>query len=128
MRWSAWSARAARAARVIVEDDHHRRIAIRIHTANGLTGRGTVVPQPGGNSATIWFFSPDNAEVLVKVLDNCGFSGSPAYWVFFAATTNVDFTLRVTDTHTGLTKEYKNLLGQAAPSVQDTATFRTCGR
>ena len=69
--------------------------------ANGLTGRGTVVPQAGGNSAIIWFFSPDNAEILVKVLDACGFTASPAYWVFFAATTNVDFTLRVTDTHTG---------------------------
>ena len=70
---------------------------------------------------------PD-AEVLVKVLDACSFTASPAYWVFFAATTNVDFTLHVTDTHTGLTKEYKNLLGQAALPVQDTQTFKTCGQ
>ncbi|HBL32109.1 MAG TPA: hypothetical protein DD490_35250 [Acidobacteria bacterium] len=97
-------------------------------TSTGLTGRGTVVPQPGGNSATIWFFSSDNSEVLVKVLDACSFTASPAYWVFFAATTNVDFTLHVTDTHTGLTKEYKNLLGQAALPVQDTQTFKTCGQ
>jgi hypothetical protein len=97
-------------------------------TSSGQIGRGTVVPQPGGNSATIWFFSADNAEILVKVLDACGFTAAPAYWVFYAATTNVDFTLHVTDTHTGLTKEYKNLLGQAALPVQDTQTFKTCGQ
>ena len=97
-------------------------------TASGLTGHGTVVPLAGGNSAAIWFFSPDNAELLVKVLDACSFTAGPAYWVFFAATTNVDFTLHVTDTHTGLTKEYKNLLGQAALPVQDTSTFKTCGQ
>jgi ribosomal protein L35AE/L33A len=97
-------------------------------TSGGLTGRGTVVPLPGGNSATIWFFDPANPEILVKVLDACAFTASPAYWVFFAATTNVDFTLRVNDTHTGLTKEYKNLLNQAAAPVQDVDTFKTCGQ
>jgi len=34
----------------------------------------------------------------------------------------------VTDTHTGIVKEYKNNLGQIAPPVQDTATFQTCGQ
>ena len=45
-------------------------------TSTGQTGRGTVVPQAGGNSATVWFFSPDNAEILVKVLDACGFTAA----------------------------------------------------
>ena len=96
-------------------------------TGNGLIGRGQMVPL-SGNTVGIWFFSPDNIEVLVKTLDACGFTARPAYWLFYAATTNVDFTLRVTDTHTGLVKEYKNLLGQIAPSVQDTTTFQTCGQ
>ena len=70
-------------------------------TGNGLIGRGQMVPL-SGNTVGIWFFSPDNIEVLVKTLDACGFTSRPAYWLFYAATTNVDFTLRVTDTHTGL--------------------------
>jgi ribosomal protein L35AE/L33A len=104
------------------------RFEVTYRTATGLVGRGTIVPQVGGNSATVWFFSPDNSELLIKVLDACSFTADPAYWVFFAATTNVDFTVHVTDTHTGLTKEYKNLLNQAALPVQDTQTFKTCGR
>jgi hypothetical protein len=96
-------------------------------TATGATGRGQMV-QLSGNSIGIWFFSPDNIEVLVKTLDACGFQAQPAYWLFYAATTNVDFTLRVTDRHTGIVKEYKNNLGQIAAPVQDTATFQTCGQ
>ena len=96
-------------------------------TATGATGRGHMVPL-SGNSVGVWFFSPDNLELLVKAIDACGFEAQPAYWLFYAATTNVDFTLRVTDTHTGIVKEYKNLLGQIAAPVQDTATFQTCGR
>jgi hypothetical protein len=46
--------------------------------------------------------------------------------VFFAATTNVDSTLTVTDTVSGVSKSYNNLLGRAALPVQDTFTFQTC--
>ena len=66
--------------------------------------------------------------MLIKVLDACAFEARPAFWVFLAATTNVDYTVRVTDTHTGVTREYHNLLGQAAVPVLDTATFQTCGQ
>ncbi|HEX2164461.1 MAG TPA: Calx-beta domain-containing protein [Thermoanaerobaculia bacterium] len=72
-------------------------------------------------SGFVWFFDPANVEVLVKVIDACGPFGN--HWVFFAATTNVDFTVTVTDTATGLVKEYNNPMGQAAEPVQDTVTF-----
>ncbi|MFN7942848.1 MAG: Calx-beta domain-containing protein [Thermoanaerobaculia bacterium] len=107
-----------------LEDDRFS-VQVTFRTAQGTTGAGHVSPL-SGNSGTVWFFDPSNAEVLVKILDACGFPGAPSFWVFYAATTNVDFTLRVTDRHTGLTKEYKNLLGQIAPPVQDVATFKTC--
>jgi hypothetical protein len=93
-------------------------------TSDGNTGTGQVIPSTG-NSALLWFFSPDNAEVLVKVLDAC-VEPFNRYWVFFAATTNVDFTVTVTDTQTGVVREYTNPLGQAAESVQDTVSFDTC--
>ena len=46
--------------------------------------------------------------------------------MFYAATTNVEFTVTVTDTQTGAVKQYKNKLGQAAAPVLDTAAFATC--
>jgi hypothetical protein len=94
-------------------------------TGNGNTGVGRVIPSTD-NSGLVWFFGPNNVEMLVKVLDACNLQGFQSYWVFFAATTNVDFTVTVTDTATGVTKEYMNPSGQAASPVQDTLSFKTC--
>ena len=53
------------------------------------------------------------------MVNGCGVPGLNAHWVFFAATTNVDFTLTVTDTQTGVSRQYRNPYGQAADPVQD---------
>ncbi|MEE8522333.1 MAG: hypothetical protein V3T72_00245, partial [Thermoanaerobaculia bacterium] len=76
------------------------------------------------DSGLFWFFDPDNWEMMIKVLDGCGFNDH--FWVFASATTNVEYTLRVTDTQTGVMKEYFNPLGNAAPAITDTGAFATC--
>ena len=43
-----------------------------------------------------------------------------------AATTDVEYTLRVTDTLTQTVKEYYNELGVASPAITDTSAFATC--
>jgi hypothetical protein len=85
------------------------------------TGSGTVAPLRSADSGIYWFFSANNWEMLVKVLDGCGINDN--VWVFSAATTNVEYTLRVTDTATGMMREYFNPLGQAAPAITDTGAF-----
>lgn len=77
------------------------------------------------DSGLMWFFQPDNLEVLVKVLDNCG-GTTNRFWVFAAATTNVEYTLRVTDTETGQVRTYFNPLGTRSPAITDTNAFDTC--
>ncbi len=76
------------------------------------------------DSGLFFFFSEDNWETLVKVLDGANFNQH--FWVFAAATTNVEYTLRVTDTVTGETRNYDNALGSSAPAVTDTSAFATC--
>ncbi len=88
------------------------------------TGAGQVVPFRSDDSGLFWFFNADNWEMLVKVLDGCGINSH--FWVFAAATTNVEYTLRVTDTESGAVKEYVNPLGVAAPAITDTEAFATC--
>ncbi len=79
------------------------------------------------DTGEFFFFNPNNTEFLIKVLD--GVNGTNAFghfWVFAAATTDVEYTLRVTDTVTGATKSYEDPLGTPAPAVVDTQAFATC--
>ncbi len=87
-------------------------------------GSGSVVPCATSDSGLFWFFDPANWEMLVKIVDGCALNGR--YWVFAAATTNVQYTLTVTDTSTGQTARYDNPLGRSAPATTDTQAFASC--
>ncbi len=88
---------------------------------DGNVGKGRVLPQGSDETGLFWFFGPDNLEMLVKVLDGCGLNQQ--HWVLAAATTNVEYTLRVTDTLTREVREYFNPLGNTAPALTDTSAF-----
>jgi len=87
----------------------------------GRTGPGWVASPATDGSALFWFFSPDNWELMVKVLDGCVLNDR--FWVFHAGTTNVGYTLTVTDTVTGKVRRYENPLGRIAPAVTDIDAF-----
>ncbi len=105
--------------------DDRFKVEVVWRTGEGSTGVGHGA-RLSGSSGTYWFFDASNTEMLIKVLDAC--QGFDSFWVFFAATTDVDFTATVTDTRTGVVKQYSNPAGRAAQPVQDTFTFKTCGR
>jgi plastocyanin len=92
---------------------------------SNMNGVGTTVPLAANpDSGLFYFFSSSNIEMLIKVINGCALSNT--HWVFFAATTNVQFTVTVVDMTTGKTKVYFNPLNQAAAPVQDTNAFATC--
>jgi len=76
------------------------------------------------DSALFYFIDPDNLELLVKVIDACSFNDH--YWVFYAAATDVEFTVTVTDTRTGSQQQYSNPLGRLGGGINDTFAFATC--
>ncbi len=86
-------------------------------------GTGHAVPL-SADTGYFWFFDPANVETVVKVLDGRGNNGH--FWVFYGALSNVEYTLTVTDTQTGLARRYFNPLGQFA-SVGDTQGFGPLG-
>jgi ELWxxDGT repeat protein len=92
-------------------------------TPQGQTGSGTAGPL-SADTGTFWFFDPSNVELVVKVLDGRGLNGH--VWVFYGALSNVEYTLTVTDTQTGLTRRYFNPQGTHA-SVGDTQGFGPLG-
>lgn len=84
------------------------------------------VANNAADSGIFWFFDANNWEMLVKVLNGCGPGGNNRYWVFFAATTDVEYTMAVTDTQTGVVKVYYNPPGHPSDAVTDTNAFATC--
>ena len=98
------------------------KVAATFSSAQG-SGTGTAIP---GTSDTgqFWFFSSQNVEIVVKVLNGCGFN--QRYWVFAAGLTNVQVTMTVTDMSNGAVKTYTNPLNTAFQPIQDTAAFSTC--
>lgn len=90
----------------------------------GHTGSGTFVPLGSDETGILWFFSPSNFELMIKVLNGCGLNNR--YWVFFAALTNVEFHVTVLDTWTGVSKTYDNALGVSAAAQTDSNAFMTC--
>lgn len=93
-------------------------------TGAGDEGPGRAASEGTGDSVLFWFFGPKNWEALVKVLDGCAVNGH--HWVLSAATTDVETTLRITDSVTGEVREYISPLGQAASALADIAAFQAC--
>jgi hypothetical protein len=92
--------------------------------AGGLSGSAQVIPlAPLGvfRGGQFWFFSQENPELLLKILNAC--SVNNRFWVYFSAGTNVGYTLTVTDTVTSVTKTYTNADLHPAQPVQDTNAF-----
>ncbi|MEO1369325.1 MAG: PQQ-dependent sugar dehydrogenase, partial [Acidobacteriota bacterium] len=109
---------------VLCLHDGRFRVSVDWREFTNQTGPGRSVPLDLGDSGLFWFFFDTNMEMLVKVLDGCGFNDR--YWVFAAGTTNVEWTLRVVDTQTGALRIYTNPLGQPSPAITDTDAFIAC--
>ncbi len=77
--------------------------------SGGLQGEGNGVslgPQGINRGGLFWFFSADNPEALVKVLDGC--ASTDFLWVFISAGTNVGVDLYIADTDTGAVAFFHN--------------------
>src|SRR5205807_8756123 len=96
---------------------HDARFQVRITWIDhsGQSGVGVAAPLTP-DTGTFWFFSPANTEVIVKILDGGGINGH--FWVFYASLSDVDYTITVSDSHTGAVKIYHNPAGTLA-SVAD---------
>ena len=100
------------------------RASVSWQTAEGLEGEGQAVTL-GEDSGSFWFFSDNNPEIFIKVLDACNLPGNK-YWVFAAGLTDVRTTLRVVDTATGEERVYNRPLGVSYEAIRDTGAFSTC--
>ena len=74
----------------------------------GRTGAGKPITY-SQDTLMFWFFDPGNVELAVKVLD--GRDVNDHHWVIYGALSDVQYTVSVLDTETGLVAEYENPAG-----------------
>ncbi len=87
--------------------------------SQGTSGVGRAV-QLTADTGYFWFFSANNVELVIKVVDGRAFNNF--FWVFYGALSDVAYTITVTDTETGRVRTYTNPQGRLA-SVADVAAF-----
>ncbi|MEP6768091.1 MAG: S8 family serine peptidase [Acidobacteriota bacterium] len=85
--------------------------------ATGGVGRAVALT---GDAGYFWFFSANNVELVVKLVDGRGFNGR--YWFFSGALSDVEYTMTVTDTATGAVKIYFNS-SETLASIADVSAF-----
>ncbi len=98
------------------------RFAVRVDwrvPSQGTNGAGYALPLTS-DTGYFWFFSSNNVELVIKVVDGRTFNGF--FWVFYGALSDVEYTITVTDMTTGVVKTYANPQGRLA-SVADTSAF-----
>ena len=108
-------------AETLCLQDSRYAVAVEWRKPDGESGAGRVVHAGTNDSGLFTFFSRENWEILIKVLDGCALNGH--VWVYGASTTDLGYTIRVTDTVTGVAKEYGNEPGLPAPAITDGTAF-----
>lgn len=94
----------------------------------GNTGPARAMPDDFdglGDWGVLWFFSQENPEMLVKVLDACVVNGF--YWVFLSPASTVRYEVRVRDVLTGAVRIYSKPLHEVPELFADTRAF-ACGQ
>lgn len=107
---------------LLLEQDRFE-VDVTWQTAAGASGVGMPVALTD-DTGYFWFFAASNVEMVIKVLNGCGLGGR--YWVFAGGLTDVETTIKVTDTRTGASNTYVNPQGRAFRPIQDTNAFATC--
>ena len=105
----------------VLQFDGGYRVSMCYVTHQGETGQAKAGIWASSQSGILWFFSRENAEVLVKVLDGCRHNGHR--WVFVAPVTDVGFELHVTAPN-GKIWSHTNEVGTTALTKSDTSAFR----
>ncbi|HEX3528386.1 MAG TPA: hypothetical protein VH988_15085 [Thermoanaerobaculia bacterium] len=85
-------------------------------TGNTGSGHGILLTEGTG---AFWFFSQENVELFVKVLDGSAVNGY--FWVFYGGLSDVEFTLTVTETLFGAAKSYHSAPYTMASNADTTA-------
>ena len=118
----------ARPGTILVIDDEEimREILGALPTPEGYEVRLATNGAEGLELARAMPFDAAIVEVVVKMVDACGFGGFDNFWVFAGGLTDVEVHLSVTDTWSGEVVRHDNAQGQPFPTLLQTGRLRVC--
>jgi len=93
-------------------------------TPAGAQGVGEPIPLTA-ESGGFWFFTPENLEVVLKLLDGCGTNGN--FWIYSAGLTDLEVTVGVIDTWSGQTWVFDNDQATPFPPIGEITSLPVCG-
>lgn len=99
--------------------DERFRVRMKWRDGEGVEGDAMAFPLTD-DTGFFWFFDEENLELGVKVLDGRAING--AFWVYFGALSDLEYTLTVIDTTNGDVKVYRNPAGSLVGGT-DTQAF-----
>jgi hypothetical protein len=91
---------------------------------DGVERDASVVAAPANDRGSFWFFDARQTELTIQVLNQCAVN--QRYWVFAGGLTPYGVRATVTDTQTGVRKNYVNPQNQEAREYRDQDAFSTC--
>jgi hypothetical protein len=112
--------RADRAANALEFQGGRFRATATWRAASGRQGTGTPVAIDDA-SGFFWFFTPNNPEVFVKVLNACAINNR--YWIFAGGLTNLGVQIAISDQRSDLVFPIINPLGSNFATFIDTSSF-----
>ena len=92
-------------------------------SGNGTGGTATAAPLTD-DTGNFWFFSPQNLEVTVKVIDGCDLNDR--FWVFTSGLTDRGVDLRVEDVATGEVWTHHHDAGSTYGPRLDSSALDVC--
>jgi hypothetical protein len=118
-RWELFEVSPGTPSLALGDDD---RFQVHVNWSNPKDGSsGTGHPRRlGQDSGAFWFFSPDNLEVTVKVLDGRAVNGH--WWVFIASMTDLQFEVGISRAG-GPVKTYVQTAGANRNFIDVNASF-----
>ncbi len=117
---TTWGAEAARCGEDDVVCLGRFQVEAEWTAHDGVAGRG-VAERLTRDTGDFWFFSRENIELIVKVLDGCAINGHR--WVGIAGLTDVGVTATVRDLQVGTVRSWTSEVGGLFEPVLDTSAF-----
>ena len=102
--------------------DGRYRVTLDWSASDGAAAAARVSAAQTAEAGLFFFFTPENLEVLVKVLDGCDVNGH--HWVSAASATDMGLDLVVSDVRSGAERRYVKAAGEPE-AFTDTSAFRS---